>query len=214
MDTAPNPLATHRSMSLLRGLARKREAVERCELCAAELTRDHQHLLEPIHSKVICACGACSILFTSSGETKYKRVPRRVRFLPNFQLTDGQWDSLTIPINMAFFFESTPDKRVVALYPSPAGPIESLLPLDAWSDIVQENPLLANLQPDVEALLVNRIAQARGAGGAEYFMAPIDECYKLVGLIRNSWRGFSGGTEVWREIAKFFAALKEKACLT
>jgi len=66
----------------------------------------------------------------------------------------------------------------------------------------------------VEALLVNRIAQSRGAGAAEYFVAPIDECYKLVGLIRGSWRGFSGGTEVWREIGKFFSDLKEKSCRT
>jgi hypothetical protein len=40
---------------------------------------------------------------------------------------------------------------------------------------------------------------------------PIDECYKLVGLIRGRWRGLSGGSEVWREIAAFFAALKNKA---
>jgi hypothetical protein len=210
MDTA----ATHRSIAALRNFAVAPKPVERCELCAADLSRDHHHLLEPIHRKVICACNACSILFTSSGETKYKRVPRRVRSLQDFQLTDGQWDSLMIPINMAFFFQSTPDQRIVALYPSPAGPIESLLPLDAWNDIVQENPRLAQMEPDVEALLVNRIAQSRGAGGAEYFVAPIDECYKLVGLIRGSWRGFSGGTEVWREIGKFFTALREKACLT
>jgi Family of unknown function (DUF5947) len=218
MDQTPNLSdagATNRSLNLLRSFARKRgRALERCELCAAELPGDHQHLLEPMHRKVICACDACSILFSTGGQTKYKRVLRRVRFLPNFQLTDGQWESLTIPINMAFFFDSTPDQRMIALYPSPAGPIESLLPLDAWNDIVQENPLLAQMEPDVEALLVNRIAQSRGAGAAEYFIAPIDECYKLVGLIRGSWRGFSGGTEVWREIAKFFAALREKACLT
>jgi hypothetical protein len=203
-----------RTMSALRSFAAKSRLVERCELCATELAGDHQHLLEPIQRKVICACGACAILFSSGGETKYKRVPRRVRFLSNFQLTDGQWDSLRIPINMAFFFDSTPDKRIIALYPSPAGPIESLLHLDAWNDIVQENPGLAQMEPDVEALLVNRIGQSRGAGAAEYFVAPIDECYKLVGLIRGSWRGFSGGTEVWQEIGKFFASLREKACLT
>jgi hypothetical protein len=204
----------NRSLGALRGFAGTSKMVERCELCATELGADHQHLLEPIQRKVICACGACSILFGSAGETKYKRVPRRASFLGNFQMTDGQWDSLMIPINMAFFFESTPDKRVVALYPSPAGPIESLLTLDAWNDIVQENPQLGQMEPDVEALLVNRIGQSRGAGAAEYFVAPIDECYKLVGLIRSSWRGFSGGTEVWRDIGNFFTALREKSCPT
>jgi hypothetical protein len=201
-----------RGLSLLRSFARKREALERCELCAAELLPEHEHLLEPVKRKVVCACGACAILFSNRGQTKYLRVPRRVRSLPDFQLTDGQWDSLMIPINMAFLFESTPQNRVVALYPSPGGPIESMLALDCWNDIVRDNPGLREMQPDVEALLVNRIAQSRSAGPAEYFVAPIDECYKLVGLIRGSWRGFSGGTEVWREIGKFFAGLKEKSC--
>lgn len=45
----------------------------------------------------------------------------------------------------------------------------------------------------------------------EYFVLPIDECYKLVGLIRAHWRGLSGGTEVWREIGNFFEQLKKKA---
>ena len=205
----------NRSFTALRNFAgTAAKPVERCELCAVPLASDHQHLLDPIHRKVICACTGCSLLFYSGGETKYKRVPKRVRFLADFRLSDGQWDSLAIPINMAFFFNSTPDQRIVALYPSPAGPIESLLPLDAWTDIVQENPLLAKMEPDIEALLVNRIGQSRGAGAAEYFPAPIDECYKLVGLIRGSWRGFSGGAEVWREIATFFAELRGKACLT
>ena len=109
---------------------------------------------------------------------------------------------------------SSPDERTVALYPSPAGPVESLLPLDAWNEIVQENPVLARMERDVEALLVNRIGQSRGAGDADYFVAPIDECYKLVGLIRGRWRGFSGGSEVWQEINQFFRGLKERACLT
>jgi hypothetical protein len=203
-----------RGVSLLRSFARKREAVEHCELCAAELSREHQHLLDPVRRKVICSCGACSILFSSRGETKYKRVPRLVRYLPDFRMSDAQWDSLMIPINMAFFFESTPESKTVALYPSPGGPIESMLSLDSWNDIVRDNPALSAMERDVEALLVNRIAQSRGAGAGEYFVAPIDECYKLVGLIRGSWRGFSGGTEVWREIGKFFAGLKEKSCRT
>lgn len=192
-----------RSITALRNFGVKPAVVERCELCATELGVDHQHLLEPIHRKVLCTCDACSILFTSGAETKYRRVPRRVRSLPNFHLSDGQWDSLMIPINMAFFFESTPDQRMVVLYPSPAGPVESLLSLDSWEDIVRDNPVLRNMSPDVEALLVNRIAQSRGAGNAEYFVAPIDECYKLVGLIRGHWRGFSGAPRCGGRSANF-----------
>jgi hypothetical protein len=138
-------------------------------------------------------------------------VARRAQFLANFQLTDGQWENLLIPINMAFFFLSSVEGKVVALYPSPAGAVESLLPLDAWNEIVQENPILSQLQPDIEALLVNRVGQARELSSAEFYIAPIDACYKLVGLIRANWKGLSGGSEVWAEIGRFFSELRSQA---
>ena len=195
----------------LRQFARKRAPVERCEMCSRELAADHEHLVEPASRKLICACGACAILFEGQAGTKYRRVPRRVLFLRDFQLSDGQWDGLMVPIEMAFFFKSTPQGKVIALYPSPAGPTESLLPLDTWTDIVETNPVLHEMESDVTALLVNRVGYARGAAPAEYYLVPIDECYKLVGLIRTHWRGLSGGAEVWREIGAFFAALKTRA---
>jgi hypothetical protein len=199
------------AFAALRRFARKRPAVERCEMCSQELAPEHDHLVEPANRRLICACQACAILFESQSATKFRRVPRDVVFLRNFQLSDAQWDGLMIPIEMAFFFKSSPQGRIIALYPSPAGPTESLLSLDTWADIVEMNPVLKDLQADVTALLVNRVGHVRGAAPAEYFIVPIDECYKLVGLIRTYWRGLSGGTEVWREIGAFFAALKTKS---
>ena len=71
-------------------------------------------------------------------------------------MSDGQWESLHLPINLAFFFYSTPAERVVALYPSPAGAVESLLPLEAWGELSGANPVLAVMEPDVEALSPDR----------------------------------------------------------
>jgi hypothetical protein len=119
---------------------------------------------------------------------------------------------LLIPIQLAFFFHSSPAGRVIALYPSPAGPTESLLDLAVWDEIAQDNPAVKSMSPDVEGLLVNRIARGGAAGAApEYFIAPIDECFKLAGLIRTNWRGLSGGEEAWKEIGRFFADLKARA---
>lgn len=215
------------SFAALRRLVRERQPVERCELCSAELAAGHQHLIDPASRKLVCACDPCSILFSNyqghqgrqearQGEqpVKYRRVPRRIRFLRDFRLSDAQWESLLIPINMAFFFQSVPAGRVVALYPSPAGATESLLALDAWQEIAQANPILTQMEPDVEALLVNRVGKDRRQAAAEYFIVPIDECYKLVGLIRAHWRGLSGGAEVWQEIEQFFAGLKQRAGVT
>jgi hypothetical protein len=67
------------------------------------------------------------------------------------------------------------------------------------------------MESDVEALLVNRMGHARGAAPPEYYILPVDECFRLVGLIRARWHGLSGGTEVWQEIGQFFATIKTKA---
>lgn len=200
IGNAPTPFA------VLRRFVRPRAIVERCEMCSAELLPEHEHLVEPATRQMVCACQACAILFSGKANTKYRRVPRDIRYLSNFQLTDAQWESLMIPINMAFFFHSTPAQKVLSLYPSPAGATESLLDFESWDEILQSNPVLRDMEPDTEALLVNRVR-----GAAEYYLLPIDECYKLVGLIRAYWHGLSGGTEVWEAIGKFFAELKEKA---
>jgi hypothetical protein len=185
--------------------------MEQCELCSAGLAQEHPHLVELASRQILCACDACAMLFDGMERTKYKRVSRRARHLLDFEMTDGQWESLLIPINMAFFFASSIEGRVIALYPSPAGAVESLLPLEAWNEIAASNSALSHFLPDVEALLVNRVGHAHGLTRAEYYIAPIDECYKLVGLIRTNWKGLSGGSEVWTEIGRFFSELRSKA---
>jgi hypothetical protein len=194
------------SFAALRQFVRERAPVERCELCGAAIAHEHAHLVEPATRKMLCSCEACAILFFGEEGSRYRRVPRRARLLADFKLTDAQWDSLMIPIGMAFFCQNSPLGRVVALYPSPAGATESLLDLGAWADLVRDNPVLAKLEPDVEALLVNRVSATH-----EYYRVPIDKCYELVGLIRTNWRGLSGGTEAWQAIGQFFAELKAQS---
>ena len=123
-------------------------------------------------------------------------------------MSDLEWEGMSFPINLAFLFYSTPNEKMMALYPSPAGATESLLPLTAWESLVAANPILGGMQHDVEALLVNRVEKTR-----EYFLAPMDICFELVGLIRVHWRGLSGGEELWNEIAAFFARLKENSII-
>lgn len=189
----------------LRRFVRPRPARERCDLCAADLAEQHQHLFAPADRKLACACDACAVLFSGRQSGRYRLVPRRGEFWQDFLMKDADWEALNIPINMAFFCRSA-DGAVVAFYPSPAGATESTLPAEAWQELLAANPRLAELQPDVEALLVNRVGMAR-----EYYRAPIDECYRLVGLIRANWRGLSGGKDVWRAIGEFFAELKRKS---
>jgi hypothetical protein len=188
-------------LAALRGFVRPREPEEHCETCGSALTEEHGHTFDPLSRRIRCACASCETLYSSV----YRPVPRRIRLLADFQISDAQWDGLLIPISLAFFSYSTPLARMIALYPGPAGAAESLLRLDSWEEISLANPELRSLQADVEALLVNRVGAAR-----EYFIVPIDECYKLVGLIRLHWRGLSGGAAVWGEIGRFFAGLRRK----
>ncbi len=199
----PEGASGHSSFAALRGFARKRSAAESCELCSAALSPDHEHLVEPATQRLVCSCTACAILFSGQPSARYRRVPRHLEFLGDFRLTDAQWEELHLPINLAFFYRSTRAGRVVAVYPSPAGGTESLLTLEAWHQLEEENAVLRELEPDVEALLVNRVGPAR-----EHYRVPIDACYRLVGLIRSNWRGLSGGAEVWEEIRRFFAGLQ------
>jgi hypothetical protein len=194
----------------LRPFVRARpQGVERCELCGAGIAQDHAHLLERKSRNVACSCEPCAILFSSHGAARYHRVPRDVRFLADFVLTDVQWDALAIPINMAFFCVHEGSTTPVAYYPSPAGATESLLTMEAWQDIVDQNAGRFALRPEVESLLVNRVTNPH-----ECYVAPIDECYRLVGLIRSKWRGFSGGSDVWQAIGLFFTSLKERSTRT
>ena len=86
------------------------------------------------------------------------------------------------------------------------GATESELELESWEELEAENPVLGELEDDVEALLVNRAGARR-----EYFLVPIDDCYALAGVLRTHWKGLAGGAEVWREIDAFFDRLRERA---
>jgi hypothetical protein len=191
-----------------RAATEQEAAVERCELCGDPIPPEHRHLLDLTNRELMCACRACKILFDSgaSGGGHYRLVPDRRLRLTDFEMDDVAWEELRIPVDMAFFFHHGEAGKVVAYYPSPAGPTESLLELDAWDELARANPVLRKLETDVEALLVNRSRGAR-----QYFLVPIEDCYALVGLIRTRWRGLTGGREVWEEIESFFEGLSARS---
>lgn len=190
----------------LRRFRQQRAEQERCELCSGILSPDHRHLLEISNSRIVCTCDPCALRFQDVVDGRFRLVPRDVWHLPQFSLPDVEWENLALPINLAFFFYSTPEKKMKALYPSPAGATESLLPLDSWNFLAERNPRLKTMQSDVEAFLVNRVGTKR-----EYYVVPIDVCFELVGLIRMHWRGLSGGDTVWRQVETFFTRLSANA---
>lgn len=198
--------AASNALASIRRFVRPRSAREHCSLCHVELADEHSHLVETATRRLACACEACALLFDGPNAGRFRRIPRGVRALPDLRIPDALWEALQLPINLAFFLHSTPARCVVALYPSPAGAAESLVASQAWDALADENPVLHELEPDVEGLLVNRLGDTR-----DYYRVGVDECYQLVGLIRLHWRGLSGGALVWGHIAGFFDGLRERA---
>jgi len=182
---------------------------ERCELCAQPIQEEHSHVVDVQARRLHCACRACYLLFIRDGaaDGKLRAVPERYRFAPAFRLDEAAWAQLEIPVRTAFFIRSSQSGRSMAFYPSPAGATESLLGLSEWDEIVRLNPVLATVEPDVEALLIHG---KRDGGRFDCFLVPINACYELVGRVRQTWRGFDGGAEAWAGIDAFFAALRDR----
>lgn len=205
VEPAPSEFAA------LRRLLSKRPPAppgERCDYCATPLSPEHGHLIDLQARRIMCSCRPCYLVFEPQGaaQGRYKAVPTRYAEVAGFALGDAVWDRLQIPIGLAFFFHNSSEGRTVALYPGPAGATESQLDLAAWNDVAGADPLLASLEPDVEATVILR----RG-GAAQCFVVPIDAAYKLVGIIRIAWRGFDGGPAAWAKIDAFFAELRERS---
>ena len=180
---------------------------ERCDLCGAPIPDDHRHLLHLEERRILCSCEPCWALH--SGDPEYRPAGMRTVWLEDFDCPDEVWASFQIPIGLAFFLRSTTTGGVVAFYPSPAGATESELDLGAWDAFVQANPRLADLEPDGEALVVNRLGEA-----PQYVIAPIDDCYRLVGMIKSRWEGISGGSAIETAVPEFFDALRARAVVS
>jgi hypothetical protein len=170
------------------------------------MSEDHRHLLDVGERRILCACEPCIAM--RAGEGDLRPTGSRSLRLDGFVLADELWAAFQIPIGLAFFFLSEAAAGVVALYPSPAGATESELHLDAWNELVAANPVLADLEPEVEALVVNRLSDPH-----RFAIVPIDRCYELVGMIKATWEGISGGDAVRNAVDAFFARLDARSAV-
>ena len=187
---------------LVRRAASRRAESERCDLCSDPVREEHAHVLDERSETLLCACKPCSLLFEREGAGRghYRLVPHR-----RLRLTGVRPGELGVPVSLAFFVRR-PDGQVVAHYPSPAGATQWEVDPGAWERALSRCHELRALEPGVEALLVDTVQ-----GADEQWIVPLDDCYRLVALVRRHWRGFTGGREVWGEIARFFAELGEQS---
>jgi hypothetical protein len=175
-----------------------------CELCPISLPAEHKHLLDLEERRIVCVCPTCWSM--RSGDGRYRPTGSRTLWLSDLELPDDLWAEFQIPIGLAFFMRSTATGAVLALYPSPAGATESELDLEAWDRFVAANPVLEDLDPDAEGLLVNRLAEPH-----VHAIAPLDDCYRLVGIIKSTWEGITGGAEMEAAVQRYFDDLRATA---
>jgi hypothetical protein len=177
-------------------------------MCATGIPAGHGHVADLDNATLACVCRACWLLFTETGAGggRYRGVPDRYLADPARPMAAAQWDSLQIPVGLAFFLRSSRSGETHAFYPSPAGATESTLDLATWERLTAEYPLLAEAQPDTEAVLI-----CRGDAGAEYYLVPIDACYELAGRMRMYWRGFDGGAQARAAITDFLTGVRSLA---
>ncbi|MFG3046094.1 DUF5947 family protein [Streptomyces sp. NPDC048202] len=175
---------------------------EVCELCAAPVAEEHRHLFETAADEVRCVCGPCSVLFAEQGAGggRYRLVPRRRQ-----RLAPVDTAALGVPVGLVFFVPRA-DGAVTAQGPSPAGAMRWEVDSGAWHGLAAVCPPLASVVPDVEALLINTVR-----GQEEHWIVPIDDCFRMVALVRAEWQGLSGGGRVWPAVERFFAELTERS---
>jgi Fe-S cluster biogenesis protein NfuA len=177
-------------------------AEEACELCGKGIGEEHKHLIHLDERRIVCTCATCWSL--RSGDAEFRPVGNRRVWLEELRITDEQWAAFGIPIGLAFFMISSVTGSVIALYPSPAGATESELDLAAWASVCEANPEL-QLEPDSEALIVNRLGDE-----PQQMIAPIDAAYGLVGVVKSSWEGITGGAGVPEAVSAYLEALRAR----
>jgi hypothetical protein len=193
-------------------------AVERCEMCGVAVDPGHGHVVDRHQRSILCVCRPCHLLFGANPAGRFVAVPGRYLVLNDFEQVGERWDALRLPIGLAFVTLAGTPPRPAAFFPSPAGATETEIDGEAWDSLVEAMPVLDDLAPDVEALLVRREDGLTPGGSAstgrtafEAVVAPIDACYELVGRIRAAWTGLQGGDEVWREVGDFFVRARRLA---
>jgi hypothetical protein len=173
-----------------------------CDICGTSMPEEHRHLLQLEERSLMCVCESCYAL--RSGDAEFRPTGSRVVWLDGFGMPDELWARFGIPIGLAFFLRT--GDGVVAMYPSPAGATESELEMGAWQELVRRNPELESLATESEVLIVDRLARP-----PRHAIAPTDDAYRLVGMIKAGWSGISGGPGVREAVDEFFDGLRERA---
>lgn len=184
------------------GAAEHDEPEAACELCAAGVHAGHRHLLQLEQRRIVCVCESC--FERGARDAEFRQTNARVEWLEDFRLPEHVWTALGPPAGLALFLRSSSAGRVVALNPRASGAAESELPAADWARLASDNPALERLEPDAEALIVDRLGRT-----PRHLIAPIDACQRLVGLVQSRTRA-QAGEDLGPALDDFFYGLRRR----
>ena len=142
----------------------------------------------------MCACRPCYLLFMpgGAGGGRYRAVPDRYVALPGVAVPRPVGRAADPGRRGVLLLQLARPTQVRRLLPGPGRCHRvAAAPRRAGSGSRDADPALADLEADVEALLV----RAAPTGDPACYIVPIDACYELVGHLRLLWKGFDGGQE-------------------
>jgi hypothetical protein len=174
----PDP---RRALTALKRFVRREEPAAHCDLCAASLRDEHDHLVEPETRSLVCACRPCALLFPEGPGARYRRIRSRAVRVPGLHFDDAALAALGVPVRLAILCPSQVHDAVFALFPNAAGATEATIPMVEWSAAVVAHPVLApvTIVPDAEALIIDQMS-----GRSRCFVASLDVCHHFIGLLR------------------------------
>jgi hypothetical protein len=175
---------------------------EKCDFCGKSVSK-HRNMIKVSEMRFMRACEMCSFIQSVRGD--YKLIPTQIKFLKDFYISEELRMEFIIPVNIAFFVFNSSRNSIVASYPAPSGAIELNLKMETWKKLETINSTIKDLKSDIEALLVNRLEMP-----VQYYIAPINLCYKLVEIIKTTQKGVFGGKQTEYAIQNFFRELKNK----
>jgi len=155
--------------------------IELCELCAAPLRENHDHLLDARARKAVCSCPACALLFpdVADAAARYVRLQSHFTTLGEAELSEVDLELLGVPVQLVVLCPSALHDALFMLYPSAAGAVEGRAPFGAWRALVTRHIALETVQVDHDALVVDLRTGERAV-----LHVSLDVAYELLGSLQ------------------------------
>src|ERR1700741_3839578 len=86
-----------------------------CELCRGPAGLLHSHVVDLEARRLLCKCRPCYLLFTHSGAGAGGfRMGTELYLRVRSSLSDAPWESLQIPVGIAFVIRNSKQDRTIA----------------------------------------------------------------------------------------------------